>query len=80
MLKPLPASPERGIENMGVYKKGNVYWFIKQHKGRRYEESLGTDNRRLGEELYAKALTAILKGEYDKPEMQDYTFGELAER
>lgn len=65
---------------MGVYKRGNVYWFIKHFKGRRYEGSLSTDNKRMAEELYAKALTAILRGEYDKPEMQNFTFGELAEK
>lgn len=64
---------------MGVYKRGNVYWFIKHFKGKRYEKSLSTDSRRMAEELYAKALTAILRGEYDKPEMQDFTFGALAE-
>jgi CTP:molybdopterin cytidylyltransferase MocA len=65
---------------MGIYKKGNVYWFIKQYEGRRYEESLGTSIKRLAEEIYASKLQAILKGEYDKPEIRSYTFRELAEK
>jgi len=25
---------------MGIYKKGNVYWMIKQYKGKKIERSL----------------------------------------
>lgn len=49
---------------MGIFKKGNMYWFIKQHKGKRVEESLSTDNKRLAEKFYAEKLTAILDGSY----------------
>jgi len=49
---------------MGIFKKGNMYWCIKQHKGKRVEESLGTSNKRLAEKFYAEKLTSILDGSY----------------
>jgi integrase len=49
---------------MGIYKKGNTYWMIKQYKGRRVEESLGTGIKRLAEKRYAEILPRILDGTY----------------
>jgi integrase len=49
---------------MGLYKKGKVWWFIKQYKGRRIEESLGTSQKKLAERRYAEKLPSILDGTY----------------
>jgi integrase len=50
---------------MGLYKKGNTWWFIKQYKGRRVEESLGTSNKKLaGEIYYEEKLPSILNGTF----------------
>jgi len=65
---------------MGIYKKGSVYWMIKQHKGKRVEESLGTSNKRLAEKFYAEKLTAILDGSYWQPKQRAVTFKELASK
>ena len=65
---------------MGLYKKGKVWWFIKQYKGRRIEESLGTENKKLAERRYAEKLPKILDGRYFSVEQRDITFRELQER
>ncbi len=55
---------------MGLYKKGDVWWFIKQHKGRRVEESLGTNKKKLAEKFYADKLPKILDGSYfERPKL-----------
>lgn len=49
---------------MGLFKKGSVWWFIKQCKGRRVEESLRTGNKKLAESRYAEKLPRITDGSY----------------
>lgn len=49
---------------MGLFKKGKIWWFIKQHRGHRVEESLGTENKKLAERLYADKLPKIIDGSY----------------
>ena len=67
---------------MGLYKKGNTWWFIKKCKGRRrVEKSLGTSNKRLAERLfYEDILPSILNGSYFEPKQKIVTFRELAEK
>lgn len=66
---------------MGLYKKGNTWWFIKQYKGRRIEESLGTSNKRLAERFfYEEKLPKILNGSYFEPQQRIVTFRELVEK
>jgi integrase len=66
---------------MGLYKKGNTWWFIKQYKGRRVEESLGTSNKRLAERFfYEDKLPKILNGSYFEPQQRIVTFRELIEK
>lgn len=72
---------ERGEELiMGLYKRGNIWWFMKQYKGKRIVESLGTDNKRLAERVYAKKLVAIISGEYFEKQHESVTFRELTEK
>ena len=49
---------------MGLYKRGKVYWFQITHEGRRVQESLGTDNRKMAERAYAKVITELTEGRY----------------
>ena len=49
---------------MGIFLKGDVYWFIKQHKGRRVEQSLFTKIKREAEKRYATILPTIVDGSY----------------
>ena len=65
---------------MGLYKKRKVWWFIKQYQGRRIEESLGTENKRLAEKFYAEKLTRILDGSYFQVSARDKTLQELIAR
>ena len=53
---------------------------IKQHKGKRVEESLGTSNKRLAEKFYSEKLTSILDGSYWQPKQRAVTFRELASK
>jgi integrase len=49
---------------MGLYKRNNTFWFSIMYQGRRLQESLGTDNRKLAEKVYAKKLTDIVEGRH----------------
>lgn|GEM_PF-1323943 len=60
---------------MGIYKKGNLYWFKKIWKGRRFEESLGTRNKKKAQEDYEEKLEQIRKGTYKKSEETRLTPG-----
>ncbi|MFA4918816.1 MAG: tyrosine-type recombinase/integrase [Thermodesulfovibrionales bacterium] len=49
---------------MGLYHRGKFFWFSITYEGKRIQESLKTDNRKLAEKLYAKVLTDIIEGRY----------------
>jgi integrase len=49
---------------MGIYKKGKVYWMIKQYRGKRIERSLETSVKRVAEERFAKIVSEIIDGSY----------------
>ncbi len=49
---------------MGLYKRRKIYWFTLTYEGRRIQESLKTDNKKLAEKAYAKTLTEIIEGRY----------------
>jgi integrase len=65
---------------MGLFRKGSVWWFIKQYKGRRVEESLGTGNKKLAERLYAEKLPRIIDGSYFVQPARVPTVKEVIER
>jgi integrase len=66
---------------MGLYLKGNYYWFSIQFKGKRIYKSLKTDNLRLAEKLYAKILTETVEGRYFQAfKAEKITFREMAEK
>jgi site-specific recombinase XerD len=61
---------------MGIYKKGNIYWMIKQYDGKRIERSLDTSTKRVAEERYSKIVSEIIDGNYfQKP--KEYTISYL---
>jgi len=49
---------------MGLYKRGETFWFTVTYDGRRIRESLGTDSKKMAEKLYAKVLTDIIEGRH----------------
>lgn len=66
---------------MGLFMKRNVWWFIKQFNGRRYEESLHTSIKRLAERKYFEdILPKILNGSYGLEPDTIPTIKEVIER
>jgi integrase len=66
---------------MGIYKKGNVYWMIKQYRGKRIERSLNTSVKRVAEERYSKLVAEIIDGSYfEKQREKTVTFREMTTR
>jgi integrase len=65
---------------MGIYKKGNVYWMIKQYRGKKVERSLDTSAKRVAEERYSKVVSEIIDGSYFQRQYSDITFMELKEK
>ena len=58
---------------MGIYKKGNVYWMIKQYRGKRIERSLNTSVKRVAEERYSKLVAEIIDGSYFEKQREGKT-------
>jgi integrase len=66
---------------MGLYKRGKTFWYGIMYQGRRVQESLGTDNRKLAEKLYAKKLTDIIEGRHFETTMaKRLTFEDMASK
>jgi len=64
---------------MGIYKKGNVYWMIKQYNGKKVERTLDTGIKRVAEERYSKIVSEIIGGSYfQKP--KEFTISYLMEK
>lgn len=65
MTQSRPEAPRKEeSSNMGLYKRNGIYWFSIMHHGRRIQESLETDNRKLAEKIYAKKVTDIVEGRH----------------
>jgi integrase len=65
---------------MGLYKRGNLFWFTIKSNGKRIQKSTGTENRKLAENIYAKAKTLVVEGKWFSNEAKKRTFEELRER
>lgn len=66
---------------MGLYKRGNTYWFSIMYQGRRIQESLETDNRKLAEKLCAKKVTDIIEGRhFDTALAKKMTFEDMVSK
>jgi integrase len=82
MILSRPEAPEKeGEDNMGLYRRGKTFWFNIMYQGRRMQESLGTDDRKLAEKIYAKTLTDIIEGRYfDSAKAKNTFFEEMVEK
>jgi integrase len=49
---------------MGLYRRGEIYWFTLMYEGKRIQESLHTKSKQMAERAYAKTLTEIIEGRY----------------
>jgi integrase len=65
---------------MGIYKKGKVYWMIKQYNGRKVERTLDTSIKRVAEERYAKIVSDIVEGSYFNNQIKKRTLKEMIDR
>lgn len=63
---------------MGLYRRGNFFWFSFTEKGKRIQISTGSDSRKLAERIYAKALTDLQEGRwFEKQKAKSTTFEEM---
>jgi integrase len=66
---------------MGLYRRGNFFWFSISYQGNRIQESLKTDNKKLADKLYAKVLTDIIEGRYfDAVKAKSTKFEEMTDK
>jgi integrase len=65
---------------MGIYKRDNVWWMHKQHKGRSIQESLNTGIKKEAEKRYADILSTIIDGSYFAEPKRIPTVIEVMER
>ena len=66
---------------MGLYRRGNTYWFSVMHDGQRIRQSLKTENKKVAEKLYAKCLAGMVEGRYfEAVAARTTTFEELVEK
>ena len=66
---------------MGLYRRGKFFWLRISYQGKRIQESLKTDNRKLADKLYAKVLTDIVEGRYfDSVKAKSTKFEEMTDK
>ena len=66
---------------MGLYRRGTTYWFTVTYDGRRIQESLQTDNKKLAEKIYARKLVDIVEGHhFEATAARTTTFDEMVEK
>lgn len=66
---------------MGLYKRGNTFWFNIMYNGRRIQESLETDNKRLAEKIFAKKLLDIIEERhFEIAKAKRYTFEDMVSK
>lgn len=66
---------------MGLYRRGKFFWFSIKYQGKRVQESLKTDNKKLAEKLQAKILTDIIEGRYfETAKAKRITFRAMVEK
>jgi len=66
---------------MGLYRRGKIFWFTIMHTGERIQESTETENKKLAEKIYAKALNEIVEGKwFEKQKAKSITFREMTDK
>ena len=69
------------ISEMGLYRRGKIYWFSVQYYGRRIHESLKTENKRRAEKYYAKLLADMVEGRYfENIKAKEITFKQMVDK
>jgi integrase len=80
----LLSSPEalgKEANRMGLYRRGKIFWFSIMQNGKRIQVSTLSDNRKLAERIYAKALMDMQEGVwFEKQKAKSVTFGEMVEK
>jgi site-specific recombinase XerD len=77
LLRP-EAPGKEGTRNMGLYRRGEIYWFTMQGQGKRIQVSTGTPSKRLAESIYAKAKTQYIEGKwFETLEAKRRTFDQM---
>ena len=76
-----PEASGREVEIKWGFTAEVISWFSITHQGKRIQETLKTDNKKLAEKLYAKVLTDIVEGRYfEKAEAKKHTFNDMMEK
>lgn len=65
---------------MGLYLRGKIFWFSIMQNGKRIQVSTKTDNKKLAERIYSKAVIEIQEGRWFEIEARHHTFNEMMER
>jgi site-specific recombinase XerD len=66
---------------MGLYRRGNFFWFTIMQDGKRIQVSTKTNNKKLAEKIHAKALLEIQEGKwFEGVKAKSVTVLELIER
>ena len=66
---------------MGLYRRGKIFWFTIKQANKRIQESTGTENKKLAEKIFAKALNEIVEGKwFEKQKAKSTTFKEMTEK
>ncbi|MDD3439662.1 MAG: site-specific integrase [Clostridiaceae bacterium] len=66
---------------MGLYMRNKTWWFNLMYDGRRYQQSLGTGNKKLAEKIFAKLMTDIVEGRYfDTLCSKKYAFDDMVSK
>src|SRR5208283_2733912 len=65
---------------MGIYKKGNIWWMIKQHKGAKVERSLQTKVKRVAADRCAKIVWEMIDGSYFNSQFKYRALKEMIDR
>lgn len=67
---------------MGLYRRGKIFWFTIMQDGKRIQLSTKTDNKKLAEKAFARALLDVKEGPRPEKEhtTQHYTFMDLTQK
>jgi len=66
---------------MGIYLRGNTYWFNVKFSTKRIQGSLETNDKRLAEKVYEKVIGEIVDGTYfEKNRVRTTTIDEMIEK
>ncbi|MBF0557093.1 MAG: phage integrase SAM-like domain-containing protein, partial [Nitrospirae bacterium] len=65
---------------MGLYRRGKTYWLTVVHNGQRIQQSTGTSNKKLAENIYAKIKMDIVEGKWFNTQTKRKSYDDLVEK